>query len=279
MAWQDRHYNREENGGVSPVVFSFPKATRLTWSIIAICFLVYLIQSFARPSQLDYWGKLTFNNHLALFQPWRFITYQYLHGSASHFFFNMLGVYFFLPTLEMLWGWRKAFIFYTLGGIVAGITYGILSLFAPSAGLIGASGSIFAALGAVALLSPNRQIILLVFPVPIRVAAALFGAFFLISAVADRNLSDAAHLGGLVFGFFTPLLVGPIYNKMMKKWHRYQLQNAVRREHTEQENVDHILEKVSHHGMHSLTRSEKKALHRATERQRLVDMAREKQWR
>ena len=60
-----------------------------------------------------------------------------------------------------------------------------------------------AALGAVALLSPQRQLILLFFALPIRVAAALFAAFFLLSAIADNDLSSAAHLGGLAFGFLS----------------------------------------------------------------------------
>ena len=30
MGWQDRPYYRDEHGGVPPVVFSFPKLTRMT---------------------------------------------------------------------------------------------------------------------------------------------------------------------------------------------------------------------------------------------------------
>jgi membrane associated rhomboid family serine protease len=283
MGWQDRAYNRDEQGGIPPVMFSMPKLTRLTMVLIGVCLVVFLVQAFTRRTefgyQLHYWGLLTFNDKLGLKQPWRFITYQYLHAGAGHFFFNMIGLYFFLPTLEIMWGWKKALAFYTAGGVAAGITYGILSIFMPSVGLLGASGAVFAALGAVALLSPNRQLILLVFPLPIRIAAALFGAFFLLSAVADGDLSNAAHLGGLAFGFFAPYLGGPTYNRMVRKWHRYRLHRAVELEHNEQVTVDRILDKVSHQGMNSLTRSEKKALQRATERQRLADLAREKQWR
>ena len=45
-----------------------------------------------------------------------------------------------------------------------------------------------------------------------------------------------------------------------------------REEQAEQAKIDHILAKVSAHGMHSLTWGEKRALHKATERQRKRDL-------
>jgi hypothetical protein len=157
------------------------------------------------------------------------------------------------------------------------VLYGLLRLlmgpgFDP--GLIGASGSIFAALGAVALLSPQRQLILLFFPVPIRVAAALFGAFFLLSAIADRDLSNAAHLGGLAFGFFAPWLAGPWLSRFKRNWERRQARREVESEREEQLTIDQILAKVHDKGMNSLSWSERRALKRATERQRQADLAR-----
>ena len=277
MGWQDRPYNQEDtSGGIPPVVFQFPKLTRLSMTLIGVCLFVFLVQAFTRRSgaPLVEWGALDFRDMRAFTQPWRWVTYQYLHGGAGHFFFNMIGLYFFLPSLELMWGWRKAFAFYTAGGIFAGIVFGFMSLFFYSPGLIGASGSIFAALGAVALLNPARQLILLFFPLPIRVAAALFGAFFLLSAVADNNLSDAAHLGGLAFGFFSPYLAGPILKKRMKQWRDSQERRARQAERDEAQDIDRILQKVHDTGMNSLTRGEKKTLARATERQRKADMAR-----
>ena len=275
MAWQDRPYYREDGtGGVPPVVFSFPKLTRLTMVLIGTCLVLFLIQAFSRGT-LETWGKLTFVRGLAFTQPWRWITYQYLHGGAAHFFFNMIGLYFFLPSLELMWGWRKAFAFYTAGGAVAGVTYGVLAaLTGFDIGLIGASGSIFAAMGAVALLNPQRQLILLFFPVPIRVGVALFGAFFLLSTVADRDLSNAAHLGGLAFGFFAPWVAGPWVGRMRRQWEKRQVQRAADSERVEQETIDRILQKVHEKGMNSLSWSEKRALKQATERQRQTESAR-----
>jgi membrane associated rhomboid family serine protease len=283
MGFQDRPYYKEDGtGGIPPVVFSFPKLTRLTMAIIGTCLLLFIAQVATRDrglSPLETWGRLTFYNGQAFTQPWRWITYQYLHGDAGHFFFNMIGLYFFLPSLELMWGWRKAFAFYTAGGVVAGITFGLLSLMYSSGlggilGLIGASGSIFAAMGAVALLNPARQLIILVFPVPIRVAVGLFGAFFLLSALADRNLSNAAHLGGLAFGFFAPWIAGPWVSKFRRNLEKRRVHAAAESERDEQETIDRILAKVHEKGMNSLSWNEKRALKRATERQRQSDMAR-----
>jgi len=159
MAWSDRPYNRENDSGIPPVQFRFPPLTALVGGIVGACLLVFLLQAFTGhgTSGVTEWGFLTTTDHRAVTQPWRWITYQYLHADAAHFFFNMLALYFFMPTLETLWGWKSALAFYTLGGTVAGIFYVLLSLVYPSAGLLGASGSVLAVIGAVALLSPNRH--------------------------------------------------------------------------------------------------------------------------
>ncbi len=277
MAWQDRAYHREDGGGIPPVTFQFPKLTPLTMGLIGSCLVIYFIQVFTRGggAPLERWGGLTFEAGRAFTQPWRWVTYQYLHGSAGHFFFNMIALYFFVPSLEMLWGWRKTLAFYTVGGVFAGIVFGLLALFAGGGGLlIGASGSIFAALGAVALLVPERQLILLFFPVPIRVAAALLGAFFLLAAVGDRDFSNAAHLGGLAFGFFAPWIGGPFLSKAQRNWQKRSKHRAAQAERDEFEAVDRILQKVHDKGMNSLSWSEKRLLKKATERQRQQELAR-----
>lgn len=273
MGFQDRNYYREDGGGIPPVMFTFPKLTPLTIALIAACLVIYIVQSFTRGGINDWW-PLTMYHGKAFYQPWRWITYQYMHGGAGHFFFNMLALYFFLPSLELMWGWRKAFAFYTAGGVFAGITYALLVAVVPGSSissLVGASGSIFATMGAVALLQPNRQIILVLFCVPIRIAVALLGSFFLLATITDRDFSSAAHLGGLAFGFFSPYLMGPLYQRFAKRWHKRRLRAAMEHEQAEQHEIDRILAKVSSHGMHSLNWFEKRTLKKATAHQRQRD--------
>ena len=75
--------------------------------------------------------------------------------------------------------------------------------------LIGASGGVYAVVLACAILFPQIRLILFLFPVPIRFAAALFigiAVYNLLSGIASGGfvggISDAAHLGGAVAGAF-----------------------------------------------------------------------------
>jgi membrane associated rhomboid family serine protease len=277
MAFEDRAYNRDEGGGIPPVQFSLPKLSRLTIALMVSCLVIFLVQAFTRSagSPLERWGVLTFAGGLGFVQPWRWVTYQYLHGGGLHLFFNMIGVFFFLPALEAVWGWKKTLAFYTLGGTAGGLLFMAFVLMSGRpAYLLGASGSVLALLGACALLFPERQLILLIFPVPIRMAAALIGGLYLLTSVADQNLSDAAHLGGLAFGWFAPLFGGPFVRRQQRRWERYRDDRAHRLEVEEQATVDRILAKVHQNGMNSLSRGERRALKQATERQRVRDAAR-----
>ena len=271
MGWEDRAYNRDGSGGMPPVQFRFPPITPLVMALIGVNLALFVVKAFGAPYQtlLNY-GGLRFGVDTPWWQLWRWISYQYLHEDGQHIFFNLIGLYFFVPTLEQRWGWRKALGFYTLGGIAAGIVFlAFAVVMAPGrVGLIGASGSIFACLGAVALLYPERQLILLFFAIPIRIAAALFAGLFLLTAVGDHDYSNAAHLGGLAFGFLAPWLAGPFITRQQQNVQRWSADRGRQAEADEQTAVDRVLDKVARSGMHSLTGSEKRTLKRASENQR-----------
>jgi membrane associated rhomboid family serine protease len=71
---------------------------------------------------------------------------------------------------------------------------------------VGASGAVFGILLAFGLLFPNVQMIMILFPVPIKAKyfVIFYGVAELFSAVANRpgdNVAHYAHLGGMLFGF------------------------------------------------------------------------------
>jgi len=71
---------------------------------------------------------------------------------------------------------------------------------------VGASGAVFGILLAFGLLFPNVQMIMILFPVPIKAKyfVIFYGVAELLSAVANRpgdNVAHFAHLGGMLFGF------------------------------------------------------------------------------
>jgi membrane associated rhomboid family serine protease len=298
VVWEDRAYNRDREEGYTGPRFIFPMPTMLTFVLLASCTVVFVAQCLPVPvgSLVNAYGVLTFRGNLGFSQPWRWITYQYLHGGTMHLVGNLLTIYFFIPPLERVWGWWRTLVFYTLGGIVAAGAYCFMERFTPALGLWGASGSLFAVLGAIAAINPGMQTLaLFVVPITLRTLALLYTVIFVLSVIGDHNLSNAAHLGGLAFGFLTVRYgMGLLRNlgwpegdfdlagsgdryidpaASQRRSHRAAKRalKLAKAEREEQRRIDQILAKVSANGMHSLTWLEKRTLKKATERQRERD--------
>ena len=156
-------------------------------------------------------------------------------------------------------------ILYTALFYIVLATAGVL----PPGGMIGASGCVLAVLGACALLFPQFQVILFIFPVPIRFAAALFCGIYVLNLLS-RGVNaggDAAHLAGLVYGVLWPLY-GERWLRSLQAVRQYDKQQ--RHMHSEQDvraELDRILRKVHEQGVNSLTAAEKRTLADATRRQ------------
>jgi len=209
-----------------------------------------------------------------LLQPWRIITYQFLHGGFSHIFFNMLWLYFLGPVLERHWGPRKFLFFYLACGAAGGIVYPVL-VFAGwmKVGiLIGASGAIFGVLAAAAILFPMLNVYIWgIFPVKL-VFIALF-AFF-ISVMALFKPAQGSDTGGQTahFAHLAGMIVGAVYTAWPYITVRYRLksrtspwQKKIQDQQQLAAQVDKILEKVYRHGISSLSRKEKQILKKATQ--------------
>ncbi len=57
------------------------------------------------------------------FQVYQLVSHMFLHGSIGHLFGNMLGLVFFAPILENLWGAKRFLIFYFVCGIGAALMH------------------------------------------------------------------------------------------------------------------------------------------------------------
>lgn len=57
------------------------------------------------------------------FRPWQFITYQFMHGSFTHLFFNMFAVWMFGAAVENMWGSRRFLTYYLLTGVGAAVCH------------------------------------------------------------------------------------------------------------------------------------------------------------
>ncbi len=63
---------------------------------------------------MHYWASTKFN-------PAQVITYMFMHGGFSHFFFNMFALFMFGGMLERMWGGRRFLFYYLVTGLGAGI--------------------------------------------------------------------------------------------------------------------------------------------------------------
>ncbi len=140
---------------------------------------------------------------LAFEEPWRFITSMFLHGGIMHLFFNAYALFLFGSILESRISSRDFLTIFFIGGLVGGLAYYSTYL----AGMIGnipalgASGAIYAILGAVAVILPNMRIFVWFFPMRMWQAAIFWVIVeFLGSFDISSGIASAAHLGGLLFG-------------------------------------------------------------------------------
>jgi membrane associated rhomboid family serine protease len=139
------------------------------------------------------------------FMPWQLITYAFLHGDMAHLFFNMLGLWMFGSEIEMIWG-RRRYLEYLGASALAGALCQLLVavLMGPSGPTIGASGALYGLLLAFGMLFPNRVIMPLFPPIPMKakVFVAVFGALELLFGLGGRSgVAHFAHLGGMLGGW------------------------------------------------------------------------------
>lgn len=172
---------------------------RLTWALIILNVIVFELV-FSMPEALL---KQTFDlfafSSPHLIEVWRIITSLFLHASASHLFFNMLGLYFFGKVLEGEVKPKKFLLIYFLSGIAGNLVYG----FTSSTMVVGASGCVFGLMGFAMLMKPKKMINFYVFPLPLGVIAILYAVVETLLVYFGEfasGVAHVAHVAGLVVG-------------------------------------------------------------------------------
>ncbi len=178
-----------------------PPLPPVTKNLLLICTAIFCLQYFVR---IEAWFAL-WPLGSGLFRPWQLLSYAFLHGSTFHLFFNMLGLWMFGAELERLWGPRR-YLHFLLAGVVAAALTQLLVTWLTNSNVptVGASGGLFALLLAFGMLFPNRIIMPLFPPIPMkaRTFVMVFGGIELVLGYLDRTgIAHFAHLGGMVGGF------------------------------------------------------------------------------
>ena len=226
---------------------------------------MFFLQLTAPPAIME---ALVFQPAYVFREPWTIVTYMFLHGGMMHLLFNMLGLYFFGPRVEERLGSKKFITLY----LISGISGAILSfIFAPRAGVVGASAAVFGVMLAFARFWPDVQILLMFFiPVPVRVAVIIFTVMSIYSGIqgSRSGVADFAHLGGFVGAF---IYLKYLERKAGVKKFRTQTVAQVGKEvamnfkrvdpktvhPVNRDEVNRILDKISASGLNSLTAQEK----------------------
>lgn len=289
MGIYDRDYYRDDEprglfGGDQLVVVN----------LVLITCGVFLVQFFGG-ERTDDW----LTDHFAatintLWQPWhwyRFVTYGFLHGSLMHILFNMLPLWMFGTDVEGIYG-RRPFLWLYLTALTASgvgwalVGYGAGGVQAGPTPIIGASGAVTAVLLIYCLHFPHRKILLMFFPVPAWLAAAIFiGGDFMNAlnarpaAPGEPQVAYVAHLAGAAYGFLFFKTQWSFYRLAPSRsaWSsfRRRMTGTQLRVHQPdrpppradlnmQSRVDDILEKISRSGQDSLTPEERTILENAS---------------
>ena len=170
-----------------------PWVLRLLVANVAVYFLT--------SSQVLDGGSLALEPGNILGQPWGLFTYMFVHGGFMHLLFNMIGLFFFGPRLEMQLGGKSFLSLYLLSGL-GGAAFSFL--FARHGSVVGASGAVFGVLLGFAYFWPRDRIYIWgVLPVEARWLVGFLAAMALYSGVSGTGAGVAhfAHLGGFVAGY------------------------------------------------------------------------------
>ena len=220
-----------------------------------------------------------------------------MHAGLWHLVFNCWAIYVFGRAIEETLGWKKFLILYLSSGVVGGICQVLVALLWPDlfgGPVVGASAGGFGLIAAFAVLFPERELMLLLFFIlPIRLTAKMLLLLSAVLALAGivfpiNHVANAAHLGGMLAGvvFIRQFIQGRwlqwefpsrraaprelVSTRAGKSSFWRSAANKPDEELSTDEfvksEVDPILDKISRHGIHSLTERERQILEKARER-------------
>jgi membrane associated rhomboid family serine protease len=182
-----------------------PPLPPVTKFLMLLCTAVFCVQLLM---PIDIWLAL-WPVQSGQFWPWQPLTYAFLHDKYNwlHLAFNMLGLWMFGGELERLWG-DKRYIQFLLASVLSAAGVQLLVTFLTGSNIptIGASGAVFGLLLAYGMLFPNRIIMPLFPPIPMkaRTFVIVFGALELLMGTwnfTGGGIAHFAHLGGMLGGY------------------------------------------------------------------------------
>ena len=217
---------------------------------------------------------------------WQLVTYQFMHAGWMHILLNSWVIYMFGREMEYVLGGRKFLALMFSAGIVGGVFQMLAAWVWPAyfdGPVVGASACGFGLIAAYALMFPDRELtLLLLFVIPVHLRARTLLIVSVVLALAGFAFHDVfmpgvahvAHLGGMAMGwFFVRKIVQGDWSRLTGTMRpaKKKIPAPVRPEPPEENaeasfmesEVDPILDKISAHGIQSLTARERQILEAA----------------
>lgn len=172
--------------------------TPLTYGLIALCVVAYLLQRLHPAVTGDYflYGGGRGSGGVAGGQPYRLLTSIFLHESLIHIGFNMVSLYFVGRPLEIALGRARYLTVFFVGGLAGSVAAYVLA--APDAASLGASGAIFALFGTFLVVARSMG-------GDLRSMLGILVVNLVFSFTG--GISWQAHIGGLVAGLLLGLVL------------------------------------------------------------------------
>ncbi|GAB4158100.1 MAG: hypothetical protein Fur0037_25750 [Planctomycetota bacterium] len=213
----------------------------------------------------------------------RLVTASFTHDyfSASHFVFNMVGLYLFGHVVEGALGFRGTLKFYVSASLSGWVLHLVLMGLSghQNVATFGASGVVFAAIVFAACLMPRARTL---FYLEMRVLAAILVGIGAYQALIEMRegfgdgVAHGGHLGGALFGFLcfrrgwlrdyrggsNPIAA---LRKRLRDWRAQRVAGSLA---AEERRLDEILAKVKEEGLQSLSGEERRFLDRRSRKGR-----------
>lgn len=279
---EDRSYMREDSGSRRSVTLILMITLVAIWVIHG---LLYQYTSMGLTFPFEQYLALSNYGIIKEWRVWQLFTFQFLHDRPEpwHLLFNCLTLWFFGRAVEETLGAKGFLKVFFLSGFLGGLVQVLVEAIMGRGGfVVGASAGVMGLVVAYAVLFPERDFYFWFVLIKPKYLVMFFGALALYGVfVPYGRMAHAAHLGGMLAGFaylrwgslaeklFVRRRVRPRPRELIKvhlpksgPWHKGEPEDIPPGEFISRE-VDPILDKISAHGIQSLTPRERKILEAA----------------
>jgi len=286
---EDRYYMRRPGGSV----YRSATFTLIALNVVAFLAGISFLGTPSLPFSKGFGLSALSSEGLRHGYVWQLVTFQFMHANFLHLLLNCIAIYIFGAGVEEALGRKRFYALYFSSGILGGLVQALLGIIIKTpmfeAPVVGASAGAFGLTAAFALLFPD-SLLMLFFVVPLKAKyllplSVVMAVIFMIVPSKGGNVAHAAHLGGMLAGY--------LYVKYAAHWQfHWPRSSRIRRRPARRlirvpankpsdwrdtvpveedlppdeflsKEVDPILDKISAHGIQSLTERERRVLERA----------------